>query len=223
MSFSYIQGGTGRAAHTLVFLPGWGFDGRVGRYGHWPDDVAVLAPTTFCHAGLLAELHDYLASRQRGDIILVGWSMGAHLAWQFAMTHPERLSFLILLAGRRCWPHADIEALKQELAVDRAAFMRDFYRKCFLGHRHLYASFVKELEGDYLDRLCSADLAAGLDYLAASPMHGQVPAALPTRVIHGAQDRIAPVAERPRLQGGADEVIEAAGHLLFAQPLSYER
>ncbi|PLX48418.1 MAG: hypothetical protein C0613_11035 [Desulfobulbaceae bacterium] len=221
MSFSYIHEGTGQRARTLIFLPGWGFDGRVGRYGRWPDDVAVLAPTAFTHAGLLAELHDYLDSHGQGDIVLVGWSLGAHLAWHFARLHPHLINSLVLLAGRSSWPPADIAALKQQLAADPAAFMRDFYRKCFLGRRQLYASFVKELQDDYLERLGSAPLAAGLDYLAASAMHGQVPADLPTRVIHGGKDRIAPVAERPHLQGASHQVIEAAGHLLFAQPLSW--
>lgn len=205
----------------MVFLPGWGFDGQVGRYGAWPEDVDLLVPNHFCHAGLVAELRQYLAQKQIATVALVGWSMGANLAWQFATTYPELVSVVSLLAGRRHWPSAEIAAIKADLGLGVAKSMQGFYRKCFLGHKGLYRQFVADLESDYLPRLRHQELLAGLDYLAASPLEGPAPAGVAVQVIHGRKDVVAPVGERPQITGARQQVVDAGGHLLFAQPHPY--
>lgn len=221
MTFLTIQRGSGPHRPTLVFLPGWGFDGAIGRYGVWPEGVEVLAPAAFCHAGLVAHLGASLAERGLARVALVGWSMGAQLAWQCAQAFPERVASLTLLAGRQHWPQAELVAIQAALAADLPKTMRDFYRKCFLGHKQLYQRFTDELEADYLARLSPAELAAGLDYLGATPLKGQAPAGVGVQVIHGRKDVVAPWPERPRITGAVELSVESGGHLLFAQPRPY--
>lgn len=216
MTFRQIQSGTSHQQEPLVFLPGWGFDGRVAHYWAWLPALEVLAPASFCHAGLVAELKEYLAKEKIARVALVGWSMGANLAWQFATTYPEMVSSVTLLGGRGHWPAPEIAAIKVALAADLPKSMRDFYRKCFLGHKGLYLDFAGGLQDDYLARLSRQDLEDGLDYLASSPLVGQAPEGCVVRVVHGRKDIIAPFEERPRIGGGQEQVVDAAGHLLFS-------
>ncbi len=221
MTFTQIQSGQSAQPQTLVFLPGWGFDGQVARYGVWPADVDLLVPSHFCHAGLGAELKEYLATRQIARVALVGWSMGANLAWQFATTYPELVSSLTLLAGRCHWPAAEIADIKADLASGVPKSMQGFYRKCFLGHKGLYRQFVAELEAGYLARQSGPDLVAALDFLASSSLSGQAPAGVAVQVMHGRKDVVAPVGERPHIAGAYEQLVDGAGHLLFAHPHSY--
>lgn len=216
MTFIQIQGSTSQQQEPLVFLPGWGFDGRVAGYWAWPPALEVLAPASFCHAGLVEGLRASLAKRRVARVALVGWSMGANLAWQFATTYPEMVSSVTLLGGRSHWPAPEIAAIKAALAADLPKTMRDFYRKCFLGHKGLYLDFAGGLQEEYLARLSRQDLEDGLDYLASSPLVGQAPEGCVVRVVHGRKDVIAPFEERPRIGGAKEQVVDAAGHLLFS-------
>lgn len=216
MTFTPIQSGSSLDREPLVFLPGWGFDGQVGRFGAWPAGVEVLAPAEFCHADQVVELRQYLVEKKIARVALMGWSMGANLAWQFASSYPEMVSSLLLVAARQRWPQQEITAIKADLEDGWQKSMQGFYRKCFLGHKGLYRRFVEEIQDDYLRRLTPQDLAAGLDYLAASTLSGQTPAGLSTYVIHGRKDVVAPCAQRPQIDGATERLIDGAGHLLFA-------
>ncbi len=221
MTFTRIQRGTGNQQETLVFLPGWGFDGQVARHGVWPEDADLVVPTEFCHADQVAELKEYLAQMQVAKVALVGWSMGANLAWDFATTYPEQVSSVTLLAGRSHWPPAEIAAIKADLGAGLQKSMQGFYRKCFLGHKDMYRCFAEELEIGYLARLSQDFLVAGLDYLASFPLAGQAPDGVSVQVIHGRKDVVAPCLQRPQIAGAVEQVVEAAGHLLFTHPRSY--
>ena len=220
MTFVYLQKCSPQQP-TLVFLPGWGFDGQVARYGAWPKDVNLLVPEQFCHGGLVAELCEYLFAEKIDKVALVGWSMGANVAWQFALKYPEFVSSVSLVAGRSQWPAHEITAIKEDLADGVGKSMQGFYRKCFLGHKDLYRQFSKDLEGKYLASLNKKDLEDGLDYLADHPLGGSAPAAVALQIFQGRKDVVAPLEERPRIKGAHEEILDATGHLIFAQPHSY--
>ena len=59
------------------------------------------------------------------------------------------LSFLSL--GLSPLAHAD--QLAGEFTDDPAAFLKTFYRKCFLGHKSFYENFTQRLEPSYINRL----------------------------------------------------------------------
>lgn len=201
-----------------VFLPGWGFDGRIIRLIQpvpaWTYPRTMVDPAT-----LTGDLLSFVEQEQPGKIKLVGWSMGALLALDFAGRYPELVDELILISLRRDWPAAEVTRLHAELAKDPVLFMQDFYRKCFLGHREEGRTFSSTLARDYLDCLGPEKLDLlhrGLDYLGST---GIRPAAGPkTLLVHGSRDIIAPYTEMAELSGAAREIVDKAGHLPFLSP-----
>ncbi|MEN8141472.1 MAG: alpha/beta hydrolase [Thermodesulfobacteriota bacterium] len=199
----------------LFFLPGWGFDQRVLSLlpGAAEDALPWQALSSFCRP----ELGDMVieAIKAAGEPHhLVGWSMGANLALDLASRQPELVRSLTLVGLRRCWPKPEVAAIGRGLKADMAAFMTDFYRKCFLGNRPAYTKFIRRLEDDYLADLDLPLLLAGLDYLAGFTLP-VLPPGLPVRLVHGRKDVIAPLAELPSLPGAKVTVVAGAGHFPF--------
>lgn len=201
----------------VIFLPGWGFDGRiVNLIRPLP---AWIYPLTFIDpATVLADLHDLVRSAKAEKIELVGWSMGAMPALDFARKYPDLLQRLTLVSTRRRWPAAEIARLHSELAADPSGFLAGFYRKCFLGHREAAHEFSERLAADYMNMSPEKIdlLHRGLDYLGTadtSPVAG-----IDTRIIHGARDIIAPLDQMTEFPGAAIEILNRAGHLPFISP-----
>ncbi len=201
---------------ALVFLPGWGFDGRILDLAAAP--VAAYAPAgPLDPATLVADLLAFLDRTGIDRVHLVGWSLGAHLALDFGRAHPERLASLTLIAMRGHWPTAEISAIRRDLAAAPAAFLAAFYRKCLAGDKAAQRRFAASLEGEYLAGLDLGLLNRGLDYLAATLPQAPA-AAIPLRLAHGRRDLIAPLADRAVLAGASEEVFDHAGHAVFLGP-----
>ena len=151
----------------LVFLPGWGFDGRVLELRANPPRCSTPAdlidPLT-----LAEELAAWLDRQGIARCGLAGWSLGGLCALDFASRFPERVAALYLLGVRVAWPAAELTAIRLELARQPEDFLRSFYRKCFLGYRSAYRRFQQELEEQYLARALTDPgvLQRGLDFLA---------------------------------------------------------
>lgn len=212
-----------------VFLPGWGFDGRIVKlaedYRPWLTPAAWLAPTETAEA-----LNAFLDQKKIASIILTGWSMGAYQAIDFALLFPARVKALYLLGLRQAWPPVEIKQIRTELHADPVRFMRTFYRKCFLGHKADYQKFTDSLEESYLAALDSARLEAGLAYLHDFPMAAKTSRLagldLPVFLLNGAKDLIAPPAEIPVIPGAASQLIKTAGHPVFLDkscPMDWHR
>ncbi|MGV1100137.1 alpha/beta fold hydrolase [Thiovibrio sp. JS02] len=212
-SWKYQAVGNGLPGGVTVFLPGWAFSGAVlslaGKDFPWLAPVAPLDAAT-----AVSDLAFFLQEAEIGLVRLVGWSLGAHLALDFANRFPERVASLALLALRSSWPAAEIAAIRAGLQRDPHAFLRDFYRKCFLGYRSEYRHFLADQQEELLETIAPALLARGLDYLASwrlpvKPLSGQV------FCWHGRRDVIAPLAERAVIPGAESRVLDHAGHALF--------
>ena len=196
-----------------VFLPGWGFGGQVlgliKPLPHWIFPKTMLDPNT-----LVQDLVDLLAEEEIDRIRIIGWSMGARLALDFAGSHPEKVDSLVLVSLRHHWPREETEQLGREFADDPAAFLKTFYRKCFLGDKSSYREFTRQVEPHFLnllDETVIGRLQSGLDYLSKGECKA-IPG-IPTKLIHGRQDWIAPVSEIARLQDASLEIVESGGHL----------
>jgi malonyl-CoA O-methyltransferase len=197
----------------VLFLPGWGFAGQVlelaeQRYP-WTWPAAPLDPAT-----ALPEILNFLAKHHLETIQLVGWSLGAFLAYDFACAFPEKVASLTLLGMRASWPVSEIEAIRQGLAIDPQAFMRDFYRKSLLGYKKESRRFVAEQQEALMASLDMQVLGRGLNYLGQWRLPAQVPPC-PIFCWHGRRDIIAPVAEQAKISGARTTVIEHGGHALF--------
>jgi len=198
-----------------LFLPGWAFDGRILRLlkpgPSWIYPENMLDPEM-----VEQDLLHLLVSKGIKKIRLVGWSMGAMLGMNFAARHSHLIDSLILVSLRSSWPGPEIDAIRAEFSRDPAAFLRGFYRKCFLGDRDAYTHFRDTLEPLYLAEIEKniEQLQHGLDFLAAFRVPSPLPNT-PTMLIHGKQDLIAPVTEMPPLPGAGIEIIDNAGHAPF--------
>jgi malonyl-CoA O-methyltransferase len=199
----------------VVFLPGWGFDGTIITLMEyippWIYPRTVIDPKT-----LVSDLYDFFEKKEISKAVLVGWSMGAHLALDFARAYPDRVAGLKLIALRSRWPDEEIEALRADLLTDQNEFLKIFYRKCFLGNREAYKRFAKILQHRYLEGADAAILRNGLEYLKGTvsvPTSGQF-----VLQIHGTDDIIAPLAEMAVIPGATVERVARAGHLPFLSP-----
>ena len=180
---------------ATLFLPGWGFDGRLltslfdtALFG------PLIVPSVFTKKGLLGELPPYLQEKSISKLHIVGWSMGGSLALDFASLYPQMVVSVGLFGVRSHWPMAEVNAIKQGIIQDLPGFMKTFYRKCFLGDKVAQQKFEQELQEDYLTEIGQADLVAGLGYLAdwQPANYCQVGA---ISIFHGEKDVIAPLGD----------------------------
>ena len=203
------------AKTPTLFLPGWGFDGRVLRLLQpsppWIYPENTLDPETFEQ-----DLLHSLASNNIKPIRIIGWSMGAMLGLDFTVKYPEKVESLILVSLRSHWPEHEITELQVDFERNPEAFLKDFYRKCFLGDKYSYRNFCKTLEPLYLNAIDKnfERLQQGLEFLGKFKMPDR-PHDIPVRLIHGKQDIVAPVAEIANLKGSDVEIIENSGHAVF--------
>lgn len=200
---------------ATVFLPGWGFDGKIINLTQpslpWIYPPAPLRPDT-----QVEELLSFLDEKEIGRIRLIGWSMGALQALNFAGAHPERIASLHLISMRQKWPIEEIDQIRAELRQDLEKCLTLFYRKCFLGHKEAYNQFTSTLQPEYLRQANLDFLNAGLTYLQKSRPH---PASgVTTYLIHGRNDIIVPWKQMARLARANIEIVEQAGHLPFLSP-----
>lgn len=196
-----------------LFLPGWGFSGQVldlaeKRY-LWARPAIPLDPVT-----ALPEIMAFLSAHHLESIHLVGWSMGASLALDFAAAFPDQVATLTLLGLRSCWPPSEINAIRQALTADPATFLRDFYRKSLLGYKKEARHFVTEQQEILLKSFEMEALIRGIDYLGQWHLPAQMPQCR-VSCWHGRRDIIAPVMERAIIPGACATIIEHGGHALF--------
>lgn len=198
-----------------LFLPGWGFDGRITRLLK-PAPNWIYPGTPLDPESIEEDMLHLFESKKIRKVRLVGWSMGAMLGLEFAAKHKIFVESLVLVSLRAQWPDHEVQGIRAEYFRDREAFLKNFYRKCFLGNKQAYKKFGTTLEPLYLDAITTNGprLLRGFDFLGTFKIPTPVPK-VPTRVIHGKQDVIAPVKEMATLAGADKEVIDNAGHLVF--------
>lgn len=154
-----------------------------------------------------------------------GLSLGGYIAFAFARRHPDRLAGLIL-ADTRPGPDSDDRRAAREAL---AAMVEDAGSSALAVERlrpPLLAPETRRTRPDLLDRLGAIiastpaiGLAATARGIAARPdSTPTLPSiAVPTLVLAGAEDEIAPPAEAERMHaaiaGSTLEVLAGAGHL----------
>jgi len=218
--FTYTGPETPPTRDCPVFLPGWGFDGRVAGLAaeprFWLTTSRPAGP-----AEIMAGLAEAIIAYHLESLAITGWSLGARLALDFALAHPDRVSALYLLAPRDLWSPQELAAIRQELAADPAAFLRTFYRKCFLGYRQEYRAFQNNLEISYLEEVTPATLEAGLEYLGQGRLTDKLDKVLtpglPVYLLQGGHDVIAPPDLAATHPGAIGQFFAHGGHPLFLE------
>lgn len=125
--------GSGR---DLVMLHGWGLHS-----GLFEDIAETLSPDFCCHLidlpgfgrsedltgdYALEAVADTIANNIPDNSIVLGWSMGGLVAQQIAISHPEKVAELVLVASSPCmvadegWPHGIKPDVLKEFAEQLA-------------------------------------------------------------------------------------------------------
>jgi pimeloyl-[acyl-carrier protein] methyl ester esterase len=198
----------------LVLLHGWGLHSGV-----WSEALPALAARHRVHAVDLpghgfsadAPTHGFdAAAAQVADVvpqdaILCGWSLGGLFAQRIARLDSRKARALVLVSTTPCfverwgWPHAmkaaTLAAFAAGLRHDRDATLADFVRL-----NALNGARSREAIRAFTERVAergtpaAATLEATLQWLGDTDLRADAPwLAMPTLVVHGARDALAPV------------------------------
>ena len=198
----------------LVLLHGWGMHS-----GAWAEEVPALARRHRVHAidlpghghsgtehpGSFDAAAEEIARHMPDGAIVCGWSLGGLLAQRIARRRPQKVRRLVLVASTPCfveradWPHAmkaeTVEGFAAGLEGDRAETLARFVRLNALHGargREAIRAFIARL--DERGPPSAGALATTLGWLRATDLRADARAiAVPTLVVHGARDALAPV------------------------------
>jgi pimeloyl-[acyl-carrier protein] methyl ester esterase len=226
----------------IVLLHGWCFSAGV-----WSDLAPRLASRFRVHVPdlpgygsepvrmpyTLESMADAVARSAPRRCHVVGWSLGGEVALAWARRRPRQVRRLALIATTPCftsrpgWPCATAPAVLREfrrsLAADRAGTLARFTAAQAKGDARARrcAGVLQRLgERDTSDDV----LAAGLAVLAQADLRAALPRMRqPTLVLHGAHDRIVPLAAGHRLAAalpnGSFSLLRTCAHAPFlSQP-----
>lgn len=229
-------------SRPVVLLHGWTMRGSIF------DDLVARLPAEFdCYApdlpghGKLAAtepslesaaqtLADLLETHDLNDVVLVGWSMGAAVAWQFIEQFgSDRLAGLMTvdmsprLACGPDWPHGLIGQSEEDLTTTTERMMTDWHGMAeaiattMFGHRDGAPGYLRQ---DALVQILSNDPAKmiamwkALVRMDQRSLIGRMPC--PLLATCGARSRVYPASAAAWLANtaprGEMHVFEASGH-----------
>lgn len=228
----------------LVFLHGWGQSARVwhDQADHWPSATFLNLPG---HGGAAFEPADawvdaLAAQLPESPAVLIGWSLGGMLAMQLALTHPERVAGLVLVAttprfvSAPDWPHGCdaglLDGFAEGINTHSAKTMSRFFALMFHGDE-LPRSRYNAIARAAVDRdnpPAHEGLEAGLVLLRQLDLRAQVELIRqPALVLHGRDDAVVPAAAGEwlarTLPAATTHIFDACGHAPFlSQPASFQ-
>jgi len=169
-----------------------------------------------------------LAKLPAKPVVLVGWSLGGMLALRLATAHAARLAGMVLLSTtpsfrlRPGWKHACadevFERFQESLELNAPRLLDRFFALMLQGDeldRKQFVSIVRSAV-DRRQPASMAGLRCGLQLLDELDLRAALPdISLPTLVVHGQADAVAPVGAAQYLAGqmsAATLNIMQAGH-----------
>jgi pimeloyl-[acyl-carrier protein] methyl ester esterase len=225
----------------LVLVHGWGLHG--GIWGDLPARLAGHFRVTILDlpghgrsrtAGeplSLAVFTDSVAALCPAPAIWLGWSLGGLIALDAVLRHPQKVARLVLVGTTPKfvqapdWPHAMpaevFAGFARSLTRDYRATLLRFLSLQVGGNESAHA-LLKQLRGEMFahGEPQPEALAAGLAILEQTDLRARLPEIhVPTLVVHGSHDRLAPSAAGEYLGMQLPEArllrIEGAGHAPF--------
>ena len=171
--------------------------------------------------GLTGALNAFMDAIGEPRAHLVGHSMGGAVALDFALTHPERVASLVLIAPAGLGPEIDGDYIEGFIASERRRDLKPHLQKLFadpaLVNRQLIDDVLKykrlDGTGAALRAIAGELFPGGQQAIALRDRLADL--ATPVQVIWGAADRIIPAAQAEGLpETIATEVIANAGHMV---------
>jgi len=200
---------------TLLLVPGWGFDERVFEPLRLPFNYLLYTSPD------MAVLEDVVLSGGYGALDMMGWSQGGVALAGLAVKYPEQVRQLILVGIRPAYPVKGLNEIKDLLTRSCQTYLTCFYKAC-LDKTHL-PWFKQTLQKTYLAKFKPEDLLAGLDWLAQVSLDAVALKKIRSvTVIHGVNDRVAPVQGArvlaEQLPGARYCEVSDAAHAVFLDP-----
>ena len=225
----------------LVLVHGWGLHG--GIWGDLPARLAQHFRVTTLDlpghgrsrtAGELLSLDTFtesVAGLCPAPAIWLGWSLGGLIALNAALRHPQTVAKLVLVGTTPKfvqapgWPHA----MPTEVFADFARSLSQDYRATLLrflslqaGNNESARALLKQLRAEIFAQgePQPEALAAGLTILEQTDLRARLAEIrVPTLVVHGSHDRLAPPAAGEYLSAQLSKArwlrVEGAGHAPF--------
>ncbi len=207
---------------NIVLIPGWATDWRI--FAALDLNYNYLLPIEFDVFNFEGELIEQLDKLSLDKISLFGWSMGGFMAAGFAVNNPQRVGELILLSIRQKHDSLFLKDIESKLNVGKNAYLYKFYLACFSEHdREGLIWFKKNIFKSYIEEMELNSLIQGLRYLSEANINLEPLAVFKkVRIIHGGQDKIAPLNEAMEFKAKFPLVeficMQETGHIPF---LSY--
>lgn len=205
---------------VLVCLPGWACDYRI--FSRLNLDYNYIFAVSFSPFNFREQLADYLRRISVSKVSLLGYSLGAFLAVDFAKSHPDKINELILISIRKNYEPKVLQEIKLKLKDNKEAYLYKFYMNCFSkSDRQGLDWFKKNLLKDYLQKMEPEYLNEGLDYLEKANIEGRVLKKInEISIFHGEDDLIAPIKEAVLISAELEGVVRfiaipKAGHICF--------
>jgi pimeloyl-[acyl-carrier protein] methyl ester esterase len=223
-----------REGGTILWLPGWSMEGEV--FAKLQEELPEFEHTSvdYGHARNASELLELgeqamaavIRDKQRGPILLAGWSLGGLLALQ--LSGKLRPAALLLFATNARftrpkeerslgWPDAYVRQMVAGLKKDRIQ-VEGAFRQAMFTERERERGTEKLLPPAGSWELGA--LLAGLELLRSSDSKAMLAeVACPVLIIQGGEDRICPHGAAEELHAQLPQsilhVVEAAGHVPF--------
>lgn len=230
----------------VVFVHGWCMSSAVWKYQF--DGLAasfkIIAPDLRGHghsnrvAGSLSfttftnDLADLLQQLGLSKVVLVGWSMGAHIALQACADLSDRLAGMVLVSATPCFTASvdfpfgltEMEVSGMRLKVQRNTMraLDGFHTRMFAEGEiedYLLSSEIKELLAS-IRPPDTCNVLETLDSLTHADMRHVLPSVhVPTLIFNGSNDRIClPQASdylKEHIRGAEQIVFQGCGHVPF--------
>lgn len=200
-------------------IPGWASDYRI--FDSLDLNFNYLIPLTFSFSDFEQKLLEAIKGSGRGKISLLGWSLGSFLAADFSAKFPKVIDQLILVGIRSKYPSQQLFQIRTLLKRNQKAYLGKFYQQCFF-QKEKFVWFKENFMKAYLEDFKLESLLSGLDYLEKATLDTQSLKALPRiNIIHGQNDKIAPLAEAKAIKETLPQAefiaVEDTGHAAFLE------
>lgn len=214
VKFKHIERGY---EDNLVLIPGWASDCRI--FNTLNMKFNYIIPDSFSPSSFGSGLRKALDEGGIGKISLLGWSMGGFLAQEFAMKNPELVEDLILVSVRRRYETDGLNEIRGYLKRSRKGYLYKFYSQCFYSGEEA-TIFKRTLLKEYLKGMDLERLLETLDYLERAGIDtGFLKIMKGVKIVHGADDRIAPFKEAVDIKNELPDAkfipIKECGHIPF--------
>ncbi|MBL7071669.1 MAG: alpha/beta fold hydrolase [Candidatus Omnitrophica bacterium] len=214
MTYRYVDRGY---KDTIALIPGWAGDYRI--FAMLDLKSNYLLPVEFSPFSFEKDILRALKENNLDRISLLGHSMGAFMASKFAGKFRSMIHRLILVSVRKKYPAAGLEEIRKRLNKSKRGYLYKFYNECFSDSGEM-AWFRENLLKKYCSEFDLSYLLNSLDYLEGAEIDPlDLKDIKGLSIIHGEQDKIAPVNEAAEIgrhiPGDCFTHIKDAGHMPF--------